>query len=81
MTAALDEQTWDIVISDYSMPHFSGLAALMLLKERGLDLPFIILSGARQVGLEITAQLDRDILLRSIISRAIELLKGTRETV
>jgi CheY-like chemotaxis protein len=32
-------QTWDIVISDYSMPHFSGLAALKLLKESDLDLP------------------------------------------
>ena len=45
MKAALDQQTWDIVISDYSMPHFSGLAALTLLKESKLDLPFIILSG------------------------------------
>ena len=25
---ALDGQPWDIIISDYSMPHFSGLAAL-----------------------------------------------------
>ena len=45
MKTALDQQTWDIVISDYSMPHFSGLAALTLLKESELDLPFIILSG------------------------------------
>ena len=46
MKAALDQQTWDVVISDYSMPHFSGLAALTLLKESKLGLPFIILSGA-----------------------------------
>jgi len=46
MTTALNQQTWDIVISDYSMPHFNGLAALKLLKEIGLDIPFIILSGA-----------------------------------
>ena len=44
MKAALGQQTWDIVISDYAMPHFSGLAALTLLKESKLDLPFIILS-------------------------------------
>ena len=30
MKAALGQQTWDVVISDYSMPHFSGLAALTL---------------------------------------------------
>lgn len=44
--AALARQTWDAVIADYSMPSFSGLAALMLLKESGLDLPFIVVSGA-----------------------------------
>jgi response regulator RpfG family c-di-GMP phosphodiesterase len=45
MSAALDRQTWDLVVADYSLPQFSGLAALALLRERGLDLPFIILSG------------------------------------
>ncbi|MBI4643057.1 MAG: response regulator [Deltaproteobacteria bacterium] len=45
MEAALAGQAWDLVISDYSLPHFSGLAALKLLKEKGLDLPFIIVSG------------------------------------
>jgi len=45
MKAALNAQTWDIVIADYTMPHFSGLAALKMLKESGLDLPFIIVSG------------------------------------
>jgi len=46
MTGALAQQTWDIVISDYAMPHFSAPAALALLQGSGLDLPFIILSGA-----------------------------------
>ncbi len=46
MAATLDQEKWDLVISDYAMPHFSGLAALELLKEKGLDLPFIIVSGA-----------------------------------
>jgi PAS domain S-box-containing protein len=45
MSAAFDDQSWDLVIADYVMPHFNGLAALALVKERGLDLPFIIVSG------------------------------------
>jgi len=45
MSAALEERTWDAVISDYTMPHFSAPAALHLLREKGLDLPFIIVSG------------------------------------
>lgn len=45
MAAALAEQSWDIVIADYALPHFSGPAALALLRETGIDLPFIIVSG------------------------------------
>ncbi|HEU0296373.1 MAG TPA: PAS domain S-box protein [Anaerolineales bacterium] len=35
----------DVILSDYSMPGFSGLRALRLLRERGLDIPFILVSG------------------------------------
>ncbi|AVH69563.1 sensor histidine kinase [Nostoc sp. 'Lobaria pulmonaria (5183) cyanobiont'] len=45
MKAAIAEQIWDIVICDYSMPTFSAPAALKQVKESGLDLPFIIVSG------------------------------------
>jgi signal transduction histidine kinase len=45
MQAALDNQTWDVVLSDYSMPRFSAPAALALVRGRDLDLPFIIISG------------------------------------
>jgi len=45
MRAALDRQTWDLLISDYNMPLFSGTAALALHQERGLDVPFIFVSG------------------------------------
>ena len=46
LEAALDRQTWDIIIADYTLPKFNGLAALAHVKERGLDLPFIIVSGS-----------------------------------
>lgn len=45
MTEVLDRKTWDIVIADYSMPHFSAPEALKLLQKSGLDIPFIIVSG------------------------------------
>jgi two-component system, NarL family, sensor histidine kinase UhpB len=46
MEAALDGRSWDLIISDHSMPAFSSLAALGLLRRKGLvDLPFIIVSG------------------------------------
>jgi signal transduction histidine kinase len=45
MGAALAEETWAIVFSDFTMPGFSALAALAVLKGTGLDIPFIIVSG------------------------------------
>jgi diguanylate cyclase (GGDEF)-like protein/PAS domain S-box-containing protein len=45
MRAALDSRTWDVVISDYSMPVFDGPGALALLRARDADLPFILVSG------------------------------------
>jgi signal transduction histidine kinase len=45
LTAALAVGPWDLVLSDYSMPHFSGTAALQSLRESGLDIPFIFVSG------------------------------------
>src|ERR687890_2440179 len=46
MEAALDGGSWDLIISDHSMPAFSSLAALGLLRRKGfVDLPFIIVSG------------------------------------
>jgi two-component system cell cycle sensor histidine kinase/response regulator CckA len=45
LNAVLDRQTWDLAIGDYSMPQFSGMEALRIIQERGLDLPFISVSG------------------------------------
>jgi len=45
MADALDRVSWDVVISDHGMPHFSAPAAMAMLRERYLDVPFIIVSG------------------------------------
>lgn len=54
MSARLHSQVWDVVISDYSLPHFSGLAALSTLKDSGLDVPFILVSGT--IGEEVAVK-------------------------
>ncbi len=43
----LDSRTLDptIILSDWSLPQFNGLAALDIIRERGIDSPFIIVSG------------------------------------
>src|SRR3954447_15955124 len=45
MRQALAENEWDLVISDYVLPGFSGLKALSILRQEGKDIPFIIVSG------------------------------------
>jgi two-component system cell cycle sensor histidine kinase/response regulator CckA len=45
MRAALNEKVWDLVVCDYSMPHFSGSDALRLLRSTGAECPFIFVSG------------------------------------
>ncbi len=54
MKDALKRQEWDLVVSDYMMPRFSGLAALSLVRKSGLDVPFIIVSG--NIGEDIAVQ-------------------------
>lgn len=55
MRTALLDSEWDIVISDHSMPRFSSLEALDLLKECGKDIPFIIYSGHVSDHVEVAA--------------------------
>jgi signal transduction histidine kinase len=45
MLAALTQQQWDTIISDFAMPEFSARDALALCHDRGVELPFIIVSG------------------------------------
>jgi signal transduction histidine kinase len=45
LQAALDKPGWDIVISDYVLPGFSGLETLKIIRDRGLDIPCLIVSG------------------------------------
>jgi DNA-binding NtrC family response regulator len=45
LRAALARKSWDVVISDHNMPRFSAPEALKVVREAGLDIPFIIISG------------------------------------
>ncbi|HXE96340.1 MAG TPA: response regulator [Dongiaceae bacterium] len=45
LESALEAKNWDAVIADYSLPAFTGIDALRIIRARGLDLPFILVSG------------------------------------
>ena len=73
--AALEED-WDVVLSDYNLPGFSGLAALEILKASERLLPFVILSG--EIGEDVAVQAMRagasDYLLKSNLTRLVPAL-------
>jgi len=45
MRAALESHEWDVILCDYSMPHFNALDALTIVREMKVDIPFLIISG------------------------------------
>jgi signal transduction histidine kinase len=76
MRAAL-EKTWDVILCDYSMPRFSAPAAFALVRERRLDLPFVIISGT--VGEEAAVEAMRsgvhDYLLKDKLARLVPVVE------
>jgi two-component system, NarL family, sensor histidine kinase UhpB len=68
---ALNSQTWDIVISDYVLPHFSGLEALKLIQKKDPDLPCIIVSGRITDETAVTAMKAgaRDYIMKDNLKR------------
>lgn len=45
MRAALCDQSWDLILSDYVIPGFGGLEALLIAQQNGIQTPFILLSN------------------------------------
>ncbi|HUF07806.1 MAG TPA: response regulator [Rhodothermales bacterium] len=82
MRAALMEQPWDVIMSDYSMPTFTGLGALAVLKETGIDIPLIIASGTigEETAVEALKAGASDFLVKDRLARLIPAIeRETRE--
>src|SRR5688500_352319 len=71
MRAELDRQPWDLIISDYVIPGFGGIAALKVLQESGQEIPFIIVSGkiGEDVAVEALHSGANDYLLKDRLTR------------
>src|SRR5262245_27199908 len=46
LTAALAARSWDVIICDYTLPGFGARAALEIVRNAGIDAPFIVVSGS-----------------------------------
>jgi K+-sensing histidine kinase KdpD len=71
MTAALDTESWDVVLCDHALPEFNGMDALQLLRRRDAELPFVIVSG--HIGEELAVELMKaganDYVMKSNLMR------------
>ena len=68
---ALLDSNLDVILADYHLPQFNGLDALHLMQDRGLDIPFILITGS--LGDELAAESVRrgaaDFLLKDRLAR------------
>jgi len=46
LAAALARPRWDLILSGYALAHLSGPRALEMVRARGIDLPFLVVSGS-----------------------------------
>lgn len=46
LTVMLKEHTWDVIISDYTLPNFNAPKALEIVRAMGIDTPFIVVAGS-----------------------------------
>lgn len=77
MTAALEKQAWDIILSDYHLPHFSAPEALGLFQQSGLGLPFIVISGTvgEETAVETMKAGARDYLMKGNLTRLVSTIE------
>jgi PAS domain S-box-containing protein len=71
MLEALCGEPWDLIVSDYSLPQFGGPAALTLCREKGLDIPFISVSGAigEDIAVEMMKAGAHDYVMKNNLAR------------
>ncbi|HEY6864055.1 MAG TPA: response regulator [Burkholderiales bacterium] len=68
---ALSRREWDFVIADYSMPSFTGLEALKMVRGSGRDVPFIVVSGTigEDVAVDAVKAGANDYLIKDRLAR------------
>ncbi|MDZ7641141.1 MAG: response regulator [Desulfurivibrio sp.] len=70
---ALNEESWDLVLSDYAMPGFDGLKAVEIVHYLQPELPFILVSGAvgEEAATEVMRRGARDYIMKEKLTRLV----------
>ena len=71
MRTALQQKSWDVILCDFTMPYFSGAAALELARESGTDAPFIYVSGTigEDIAIEAMKSGAQDYVMKTSLAR------------
>ena len=77
MAAALERRNWDLVICDYIIPGFSAFTALEMLRKKGFDIPFIVVSGKvdDDIAVDVMKAGASDYVLKDRLSRLLPVVK------
>jgi len=67
------QESWDLVISDHSMPGFSGIAALEIVRQMRPEIPFIFVSGTigEDVAVEAMRVGAQDYIMKGNVTRLV----------
>jgi signal transduction histidine kinase len=70
---ALAAEPWDLIIADYVLPRFSGIAAIRTAREAGIDLPIIVVSGkmGEESAVEAMRASAQDYLIKGNLTRLV----------
>ncbi|MCG2722260.1 MAG: PAS domain S-box protein, partial [Thermodesulfovibrionales bacterium] len=74
---ALEEFMPDLILSDYKLPSFNGLEALLIVKKRCPDVPFILVTGevGEEFAIETLKKGATDYVLKNNLKRLVPSLK------
>jgi len=77
LSQALHGEPWDAILLDYNLPNFTAPEALKMIKELGIDLPCIVVSGTvgEEAAIEVMRAGAHDFLPKDNLSRLIPVLQ------
>ncbi|MDE2058341.1 MAG: diguanylate cyclase [candidate division NC10 bacterium] len=77
MRAELARAEWDIIVADYHLPTFDGMAALKLLRSTGKAIPFIVVSGiiSDETAIEVVKAGARDYIRKDQPARLVAAIR------
>lgn len=77
MLSAIKNRELELILCDYQMPHFNALEALEIYKDNGIDIPFIIISGAvgEEIAVEVMKSGAHDYVMKNKLLRLVPAVK------